>query len=82
MSVESAKAFIERMQTDEAFAKKINEAKDKEERIALRQAEGFVFSAEEFEQATGDLSDEELYAVVGGGSFGYVCTSHRITGRA
>ncbi|MFA7148466.1 MAG: Nif11-like leader peptide family natural product precursor, partial [Syntrophomonadaceae bacterium] len=33
MSIESAKAFVEKIKSDEEFAKKVQGCKDKEERI-------------------------------------------------
>ena len=47
MSVEQAKAFIERMKTDEAFREKVMAIEDKEARIACIQAEGFECTEEE-----------------------------------
>ena len=59
MSIESARDFIERVKTDEEFAKRIAGAKSREERADIAKAEGFDFMPEE-------LSDEELDAVAGG----------------
>lgn len=65
MSVESAKTFIERMETDEDFAGKVNECKDAMERMAFVKSEGFDFTAVEVQEAMGILGDE-LDCVVGG----------------
>ncbi len=48
MSKEAVKAFIEKMTSDEAFAQKLVAGKDKNERLAIAKAEGFDFSAAEF----------------------------------
>ncbi len=63
MSVESAKAFVERMQSDEAFAKRVAEAESKEDRWVIVKAEGFDFTKDEIEGSTGELSDAELDGV-------------------
>jgi predicted ribosomally synthesized peptide with nif11-like leader len=73
MSIESAKAFIERMKTDEEFAKKVIDIQDADARMALAKAEGFEFSTVEMEAIKVQLSDNELDMVVGGRGFG--CTA-------
>ena len=50
MSKEAVKQFIKTMKEDEAFAEKIVAGKDKTERLALAKAEGYDFSAEEFNE--------------------------------
>ncbi|MEL1134039.1 Nif11-like leader peptide family natural product precursor [Desulfitobacterium sp. THU1] len=67
MSIESAKAFMEKMKTDQDFAKKVMAAKDAEERRVLVKEEGFDFSAEELKDLGDEMSDSELDAVAGGG---------------
>lgn len=67
MSVESAKAFVKKMKTDEDFYKKVNGCKDAEERKAFVKKGGFDFTAEELKKVSESLSDEELDAVAGGG---------------
>ena len=66
MSIESAKAFIERLKTDEEFKERVNDAADKEARIALVNAEGFDFSEEDIKAVKSELSDDELDAVSAG----------------
>ncbi len=68
MSIESAKAFIERVQTYEEFRERMKDAADKEARIALVNAEGFDFSEEDIKAVKSELSDDELDAVSGGGT--------------
>ncbi|MFC1679842.1 Nif11-like leader peptide family natural product precursor [Elusimicrobiota bacterium] len=69
MSLESAKAFIDRIKTDEEFAKKVAACKDAETRMALATAEGFEFTAEQIKDASSELSEEDLRGVDGGGWF-------------
>ncbi len=66
MSIESAKAFLERVKSDEEFADRIREASSREERREIAKSEGFDFMPEELKKATDELSDEELDAVAGG----------------
>ena len=74
MSVESARAFYERMITDEAFRTQQQSAASDDERREIIQAAGYNFTPEEWEAAVaqisesseGELSDAELTAVSGG----------------
>ena len=67
MSIESARLFIDRMKTDESFAAKCMAIQDADARRAFVKGEGFEFSAEEISEVKGELSDEELDQVSGGG---------------
>ena len=61
MSVESAKAYINRMRSDEAFKNLINEsAEDEQASWARLKEHGFEFSMAEFRQA-----QDEIYAEYG-----------------
>jgi len=73
MSLDSAKAFVDKMKIDEDFRKKVTDCKDNEARKAFVKTEGFDFSAEELKKCTGELSDEQLDAVAGGKWCDYVC---------
>lgn len=66
MSMEDAKSFIERMKTDEEFAKKVTAAKDAEERMAVAREAGFNFTTSEINEAAGELSEGDLDIVAGG----------------
>lgn len=75
MSVESAKAFIEKMNTDAEFAKRAMEQRKKGHILAFLKAEGYEFTEDEYSQAysqavlggyDSDLSDEQLEHIVGG----------------
>ena len=51
MSVEQAKAFIERMKTDEAFREKIMATETPEARLSVIKDAGFECTAEEINEA-------------------------------
>jgi predicted ribosomally synthesized peptide with nif11-like leader len=65
MSEDQARAFVERMKSDEAFRAKVMAEEDVEARLALIHAEGFDCSVEEI-AALQELDDAELDAVAGG----------------
>ena len=66
MSQEAAKAFIERMKSDEAFRARVMAEEGVEARMALITAEGFDCSAEEI-GALQEMNEAELDGVAGGG---------------
>ena len=68
MSIESAKAFIEKVRNDEDFKKKLNELKDGKERMVFAKAKGFDFTPEEVAKVKEEqgLTDAELDGVAGG----------------
>ncbi len=66
MSQEQAKAFVERMKSDEAFAARVLAVEEGEQRLAFIRAEGYDCSAEEIAAEGGRLRDAEMTAVVGG----------------
>jgi predicted ribosomally synthesized peptide with nif11-like leader len=74
MSIESAKAFYERMVADEAFRTQYQNANNGDDRRNILLAEGYVFTPEEWETVSTELSkssqeeisDAELEAVSGG----------------
>jgi predicted ribosomally synthesized peptide with nif11-like leader len=66
MSIESAKACMERIKTDEDFAKEVMECKDAEARMAFVRAAGYDFTREEVSPLLGEMRDDELDAVAGG----------------
>jgi predicted ribosomally synthesized peptide with nif11-like leader len=66
MSIESAKAFIERMQTDNNFAKKIMSCKDFDSARQIILAEGFNFTHDEYKSLYLDMDDEVLESIAGG----------------
>jgi predicted ribosomally synthesized peptide with nif11-like leader len=74
MSLESAKAFIERMKTDEDFRKKVTECKDNEARRECVKNAGYEFTVEDLKQSDVYLAEVEdnLSANIVGGVQG--CT--------
>ena len=67
MSVEQAKAFIERMKTDEAFHEKVMAIEDAAERLACIQGEGFECTEEEISE----IGSAEVGVSTGGNRDGY-----------
>jgi predicted ribosomally synthesized peptide with nif11-like leader len=68
MSIESAKAFAERITTDEAFRIQLQKASSGKEHQALVQAAGYNFTQEEWKIVMSELSEQQLEAVAGGAS--------------
>jgi len=66
MSIESSRAFIEKVKSDEELAKKVNEAEGFEPTLKIAKAHGYEFSKEDAEQVQQELSEEDLYSVAGG----------------
>ena len=67
MSIESARAYFERMKTDEEFRNRVLNAETAEARLAIVQSEGFDFTKEEVDEVSSDeLTDDELDMVAGG----------------
>ncbi len=77
MSIDSAKAFLERDKRDARFRKKVGEIATKEERMEYVESAGYEFTNEEFQQAEGELSDLDLDAVAGGGHCGFTHESEQ-----
>lgn len=71
MSVESARAFIEKLKADEVFAQKVTECRDTKDWIALAKETGFDVSVdditvEDMVKALEELDDKKLDKVSGG----------------
>jgi predicted ribosomally synthesized peptide with nif11-like leader len=75
MTIESAKAFYQRMTEDNTFRAPFEEASTKEERQQLIKDAGYDFTADEWQQAMTEiqaadsdeeLKEEELEAIAGG----------------
>ncbi len=68
MSIESAKAFVERMKDDEDFRKEGGEIATAEERMAFVKSAGFDFTKEELETVREklQLTEDELDLLSGG----------------
>ncbi len=86
MSLESAKAFLDRIRNDDDFRNQVGERESPEQRMEFVQSEGFDFTREELDEVQSELGDMELDAVAGGvwcgkdcesdGHCGYTCESH------
>jgi len=66
MSIESAKAYMERLKTDEEFRDRISMTPDRGVREDFIKAEGFDWDDEDIMVAVADLTDRQLEAVGGG----------------
>lgn len=66
MSIKSAKAFIERMTSDQEFATKLNKLKTLDELQGFLRQTGYDFTKDEFNQVSGELQDSKLDSVTGG----------------
>ena len=68
MSIESAKAFIQKVKTDTDFAQILNKAKSGDERFAIVKNAGFDCTIVEIDQAYSEspLTEKELESVAGG----------------
>ena len=72
MGVDSAMRFLVRMSEEPAFRKRFIGLTDKNARLEFLKKEGFYFTQAECERAmggkSGELTDEQLDAVSGGGA--------------
>jgi predicted ribosomally synthesized peptide with nif11-like leader len=59
MSIESAKAFLERLQNDEDFRKAVGEIATAEERMEFVKGAGFDFTKEEIKSDQVELREED-----------------------
>ncbi len=66
MALESARAFLARLKSDQKFRENLAGLTSKTARRDWIKAGGFDFTQEELEAATGELDPEELDRVVGG----------------
>ncbi len=66
MSVESAKAFLERLKTDEVFAGRVVGFTDEQARMAFIKNAGFTCSPEDIQKAAAQVSDAVLTTTADG----------------
>lgn len=68
MSIESASAYLKKLNTDVDFQEKVKSAKDKEARRDVIKAAGFDFTEEQFAKAKSQtpISDDQLNQIAGG----------------
>ncbi|MCX6177799.1 MAG: Nif11-like leader peptide family RiPP precursor [Chlorobiales bacterium] len=65
MSVENAKAFIEKMKSDEAFRAHILAIENVEEYMAAAINASFIFTEAEMQQVQSEFTDEDLDDMAG-----------------
>jgi predicted ribosomally synthesized peptide with nif11-like leader len=76
MSLDQAKAFIEKMKSDEAFRYRIMAIEDVDARLVAASEAGFHFTEAEVKSVQCELSDDDLdKAAGGGGDFDYTKVS-------
>ncbi len=78
MSLESAKSFVEKMKIDENFRNKVTECKDQESRMAFVKSQGFDFTADDITLAKGELGDDVLDTIAGGGCGNFIMDGDRV----
>jgi len=66
MSVDQARAFIEKMKSDEAFCDRIMAIEAVDARLAAASDAGFEFTDTEINEVKSELNDDELDRVAGG----------------
>ena len=66
MSLDQARAFIEKIKSDEAFRDRIMAIEAVDARLAAARDAGFVFTEAEIKEVKSELSYEELDRVEGG----------------
>ena len=66
MSEEQLKASLEAVKADAVLEEKLNAAADVDAVVAIAKAAGFVISAEDLNNALGEISDLELEGAAGG----------------
>ena len=83
MSLDQARAFIEKMKADEAFRDRIVAIEGIDARLAAARDAGFQVTEAEVKEVQSELTDDELDAAAGGSLWsdwvrGYsVCNSYR-----
>ena len=66
MSLDQARAFFEKMKTNEAFRESIMAIENADAMLAATISEGFEFTDAELKDVHSELSDDELNSVAGG----------------
>ena len=69
MSLDQARAFIEKMKSDEAFRNRIIAIEDVDARLEAASDAGFEFTEAEIKSVQSELSDDDLDQAAGGGWF-------------
>jgi predicted ribosomally synthesized peptide with nif11-like leader len=69
MSEEQLKAFWEAVQADTSLQEKLRAATDADSIASIAKEAGFEITADEVKEAQGELSEEQLKGVAGGGTY-------------
>ena len=69
MSEEQLKAFLEKVKVDTSLQEKLIGASDADAVVAIAKEVSFVISADDWNKAQSEVSDEELEAAAGGCDF-------------
>jgi predicted ribosomally synthesized peptide with nif11-like leader len=80
MSIEHAREFIKRVKNEKDLWEQASSFQTREERRQWAQGLGYDFTGEEMEQASSELTDDELEQVAGGKCCGYTCESENQCG--
>ncbi len=81
MSIDQAREFIKRVKSDPDLLRQAASLRTREERRRWARGLGYDFTGGELNQASAELSDEELELVSGGSCCGYTCESDYHCGR-
>ena len=73
MSEEQLKAFLEKVQGDTSLQEKLKAASDANDASAIAKEAGFSISADDFKNASSEISDRELEAATGGAESHQIC---------
>ncbi|MDD2901316.1 MAG: Nif11-like leader peptide family natural product precursor [Syntrophales bacterium] len=84
MSIQSAKDFLQKIETDQALKDQLAAAPDHEARQQIVRAAGFDFTVDEFKQAADELAKvagqeltaEDLHEIAGGAGRAGWCVTH------
>ncbi len=73
MSIESAKKFIETVKADKGLYDRVYQASSQDEGLQIAREAGYTFTLDEWVSAKGELTDDELEHVAGGGLSACCC---------
>ena len=65
MTIESARLFLKKLQSDKSFTASLQNADDDARREIIGK-EGFEFTGEELDQIRSEITDDELSSIIGG----------------
>ena len=75
MSEDQLKAFLEKVKGDTSLQEKLKATANSDAVIAIAEEAGFGISADDFNKAHAEVSEEELEGAAGGGHSGSPCQS-------